>query len=155
MLCWACLFLSAWDLTSASFSGENSMENRRGGWAGHDSGRSFALPAVSETTPGVLQLQTAGAAGLNPSPVQLHPSCPWAGTANIHRSVHVLLAVFNSLTKAVSARALSGSSHHSSATLPVLSLGLLSTKAEIADPKCHDAVSWLCDPESFLSCATW
>lgn len=105
-------------------------------------------------------LQTARAAGLNPSSVQLHRCCPWAGTANIPRAWEhlpaqlcecqsgVLLPVLfgDSLTKAVSARALSGSSHHSSTTLPVLSLGLLSTKTEIADPKPHDAVSWLCDP---------
>lgn len=99
-------------------------------------------------SPSVLVLQTARAAGLNPSSVQLHHCCSWAGTANLPRAREhlcvrlcecqsgVLLAVLfgDSLTKAVSARALSGSSHHSSTTLPVLSLGLLSMRTEIANP---------------------
>lgn len=111
----------------------------------------------------LLLLQTAGAAGLNPhfcsciaaAPGQGQQTPTGCGSTSLCQP-RVLLAVLfgDSLTKAVSAGALSGSSHHSSTTLPVLSLDLLSAKAETADPKLHDAVSWLCDPESFPSCAT-
>lgn len=53
------------------------------------------------------------------------------------------------LNNAVSAWAPSGCWHYSSTSPSALSLDSFRRKTEIANPKFHDAVSWLCDQEPF------
>lgn len=156
MLCWACLFFVRCmrphfsELFRSKLSGKSARRVSRAR-AVNTTIAGLCISSIQRSvkqSPSVLVLQTARAAGLNPSSVQLHHCCSWAGTANLPRAREhlcvrlcecqsgVLLAVLfgDSLTKAVSARALSGSSHHSSTTLLVLSLGLLSMRTEIANP---------------------
>lgn len=116
MLCWACLFLQgAWGLTSASFSGENSMGNQPGGLAGHvlwaQQQQDLCISSIQWSSPGCAVS------------AQCPPGCAFG----------------DSLTKAVSAGALSGSSHTTAHPLFLFSVWIC-----LKSRNCWSKISWCC-----------